>query len=382
VIKVAYVTTWDARDVHQWSGTGLSILRSLHADDIAIECIDRLEERHSLALKAKQLLRRGVFRETYLRGRSPVVTRGYADQIAVRLRHAAADIVFSPGTIPIAYLDCDKPIVFWTDATFAGLLDFYPTFSNLNSESVRDGNAAEQAALDRCALALYSSDWAAGTAVRHYSVDPRKIRVVPFGANLDNAPGLREVERFIDARPTGRCKLLFLGVDWFRKGGDIVLEAARRLNLRGLQTELTVVGCHPVCDGALPGFVRPLGFISKSQPGGAQRIARLLAETHFLFIPSRADCTPIVFGEANAFGVPCLTCDIGGARTMVTDDVNGYAFPPESPVDDYCDYICGCMADRVRYRRMALDAFGQYETRINWRVAGQTVRNLIRELLH
>ena len=48
------------------------------------------------------------------------------------------------------------------------------------------------------------------------------------------------------------CKLLFIGSDWYRKGGDIAVEIAGSLNAMGLKTELTMLGGHMA--GDCPGF--------------------------------------------------------------------------------------------------------------------------------
>ncbi len=62
-------------------------------------------------------------------------------------------------------------------------------------------------------------------------------------------------------RPDERCRLLFVGVDWYRKGGDRAVEAARILNEGGLPTELHVVGsapdrrARPTLLGAVHGYV-------------------------------------------------------------------------------------------------------------------------------
>ena len=49
-------------------------------------------------------------------------------------------------------------------------------------------------------------------------------------------------QRMIEARPNDRCRLLFVGIGWERKGGDVAVEVARLLNDRGLPTELTMLG--------------------------------------------------------------------------------------------------------------------------------------------
>ena len=102
-----------------------------------------------------------VFKKNYLRDREPLTLRSYAKQVERQLSRIKPDIVFSPGTKPIAYLRTDKPIIFWADATFDGMVDFYPEFTNLCDETMRNGRAMEQAALSNCRLAIYASEWAA-----------------------------------------------------------------------------------------------------------------------------------------------------------------------------------------------------------------------------
>ena len=119
-----------------------------------------------------------------MRDREPLTLKSYAKQVESRLVRIKPDMVFSPGTKPIAYLRTDKPIIFWADATFDGMIDFYPEFTNLCDETLRDGQRMEQAALSNCRLAIYSSEWAAKTAIDNYDVDSRKVKVVPYGANL------------------------------------------------------------------------------------------------------------------------------------------------------------------------------------------------------
>lgn len=75
----------------------------------------------------------------------------------------------------MTYLECAQPIVFWVDATFAGLRDFYPENNNLCQESIKNGNTM-QLALDRCNLAIYASHWAAQIAIDNYKINPNKVK--------------------------------------------------------------------------------------------------------------------------------------------------------------------------------------------------------------
>ena len=70
---------------------------------------------YSALFRAKRMVKNIVFRKNYLRDREPLTLKSYARQIESFLGQIKPDVVFSPGTIPIAYLRTDIPIVFWTD---------------------------------------------------------------------------------------------------------------------------------------------------------------------------------------------------------------------------------------------------------------------------
>ncbi len=303
-MKLAYVTQYNSIDIKYWSGNVYYIAQSLIENNILLEYIYPLKEKYSFFFKGKQHLYKHLFSKKYFRDREPVILKSYAQQIAKKLSGRNIDIVFSPGTIPIAYLDCKQPIVFWTDATFAGMIDFYPDWKNLSKETIKNGNIMEKLSLDRCKLAVYSSEWAAQTAINYYKINPSKIKVIPFGANIECNRNLDDIKEIINLRPSNKCKLLFLGVDWLRKGGDVALKVAEELNKSGLETELTIVGCKPIINKPLTNFVKTLGFISKKTKKGRSEINNLLAKSHFLILPSRAESFGIVFCVTNTLGAP------------------------------------------------------------------------------
>jgi len=378
-LRIAYVTTYDARDVHAWSGTGNAITECLIHAGFGLDFVGlREREPARLLTRAAKLAYRAAGTRL-LREREPLVSRGYAAQAARRLRSVDHDIVFSPGTVPIGYLATTRPIVFWTDATFDGMVDYYESFTGLSRRTLRNGHALEQNALDRCHLALYSSEWAANSALELYRVDPRKVHVVPFGANVSDPPSRDEVMAAIQTRDPERCHLLFVGVDWDRKGGEVAVAAAEMMNRAGKPTDLHVVGCVP--PRRLPDFVRVHGFISKREPAGRQRLADLYASAHFVIGPSDADCSPIAFAESCCYGVPVLAANTGGVGTVVRDGVNGRLLPPGASGDAYARIALGIMEDPDEYRQLALGARREYETRLNWDAAGARVRQLITALI-
>jgi glycosyltransferase involved in cell wall biosynthesis len=301
--------------------------------------------------------------------------QSHARQIARQLKKLSVQAVLAPSTNTIAYLDCQPPIVLWTDALYAGLLGFMEKFSAHSATTVEHANLLTQAALSRVRLAIFSSDWAARSALELYGVSKDKVAVVPFGANIECSHTLYDIKSLLRLRLPSLIKLLFIGEDWQRNGGDIVLKVAAALHEAGHPVNVDLVGCTPPKDVSIPGYIT-----CHANNKDAAKISQLMREAHFLFVPSRAEPYDVVFCEANAFGVPCLTSLVGGIGTIVKDNVNGMKFAFESNVTHYCDYIIHLMQNYSEYEELALASFNEYETRLNWRTSTGTVKQLIAEL--
>ncbi len=397
-MQLAYVTTQDILNISSWvttnyrvgnCGAAYHLAKTLESQSISIDYIKLLaSQRSSIATITTRLKTRfyqKLFKRAYAHWAEPLVVREYASKISRELSILNSDVVLSPeskGILPIAYLKCKQPIVVWVDTTLAGLIDFYPPpFNNFCNETKKNIYAMEKAGLERCNLVIFLSDWAAKTAIKTYEIEPSKIRVVPWGANLEGDKTEEDINSIVEAKDRSPCKILFVGVDWFRKGGDTAIKVAQELNQMGVNTELLLAGSQPITNEPLPNFVKNLGFINKYTDEGISKMNRLFCESHFLIMPSRADCSPHVLPEANSFGLPCLATDIGGIPTIIKDDVNGKTFSLNASISEYCNYIASLMADYKEYKKLAYSSFNEYKTRLNWAVAGQTANQLISELL-
>jgi glycosyltransferase involved in cell wall biosynthesis len=383
-MKLAYVTTYDAKTLkgsNEWSGTGYYIAQSLKNQLISVDYIGPLED--PVTFKAVYKIKRHYYEifhhKNYQKDADPLTLKNYAHHISKKLEHTKSDLVFSATANPIAYLECDRPIAFWADGTFANIQNFYPQYSHLPEEVIQDWHQMEKLALQKSKLAIYSSDWAAQSAINDYAADPSKVKVVPFGSNTDSPFNSETIKDVISSRKSDHCKLLFLTVDWERKGGNIAFQVAKKLNQSGLRTELTVVGCQPQIEEPRPDFVKALGFISKSTNAGKKKIQELILDSHFLILPTLADCTPIVLCEANSLGVPCLSTNVGGIPTIIRNGFNGQLFAQNADITEYCDYITRLFDNYSDYQNLASSSFNEYQWRLNWSVAGKTVKDFLLE---
>jgi glycosyltransferase involved in cell wall biosynthesis len=378
-MRVAYVTSYDAGNIASWSGTGYFIWKSLADRGINVELIGSLPMPASLqlVLHLKQVYHQKISRDLYLPHHDLAVAKSYARTVRQKLSSLGnIDAVVCPGTIPVAFLPGNIPLVTVSDATHRRLFNSYPGYEGLCLATVNDGDRIEQAAIRRAAASVYASNWAATSAVQDYQAVPDKVHVVPFGANLDRPPSRAEAIRAVEERPFDVLKLLFIGVEWKRKGGPAVMDVVRHLVARNCPVHLTIVGCEPeISPGEAP-YVTLRGVIKKT-PQGQQEICDLIKQSHFLIVPSEAECYGMVYCEAAAFGVPCIARRVGGVPTIVRDNVNGRLFDPVQPAEEIAGWIIQTFSDRDAYRQMAWSSREEYETRLNWSVAGEKLERII-----
>jgi glycosyltransferase involved in cell wall biosynthesis len=377
---LAYVTTYDSTDPTLWAGTGYYIARALERQGFTLLRIGPLRERQRHWNKLRQVLYQRLLGRALHRDREPAVLDGFADQItaAIALRDVRA--IVSPGAVPIANLKTNLPIVVWADATYGGIVDFYRWEAPPSARSRRLGNAMEQRALDACAAVVFASDWAADSARQLYHIPDSKLHVIPYGANIVQAPDPSAIDAAIDARPQDRCRLLFIGTGWQRKGGDVAIQVAQKLVAAGLPTDLAIVSADAPDPSELPPVARRVAFIDKRTSQGQTAFADLLSSSHFLLHPARADALGIVLAEASAFGVPSITTQVGGIPTLIRDGVNGRLFTPDDP-DAMAHAIQNLMRDPVAYRALCRSAHAEYQRRLNWDVAGARMKSLLDRLI-
>jgi glycosyltransferase involved in cell wall biosynthesis len=357
----------DPSDDDTWSGTPKNLAASLQRGGHRVTTIGPLPPIETLWPRMKAQCYRRILGQDYVTIRDPAAVRARAPQANKMLReHADVDAVIALHPADAAYLQSPAPLIFVHDATWHQLLDFYPRYARrrLAKETINGGHELDRLAIGNCDTAIYSSRWSAQSAVFDCGLSADKATVHPFGANLASAHGDGELEQAISLRGRGPCRLLFVGIDWFRKGGDIAVAIARQLRDRGVAVELQLVGCDAPVEN--DDVVRKVGFLSKKDPAQAAHLARLFLQADFLLLPSRADCTPIVLSEAAANGVPVVATQVGGVGELVQSGTWGMTFRPGAPPSDFAGWIQQTFVSRGAYEKMASAARQDYDKRLNW----------------
>ncbi|GGG12431.1 glycosyltransferase family 4 protein [Pontibacter amylolyticus] len=377
-MNITYISDYDASDVNNWSGLGHFISKALSNQEAKLDFINQHKRNLGFMINSRKLIYKVLGKSLDL-SREPEVVKKVSAQTS-KLIKPNTNVIFSPSSIPVALLETTKPKVFYTDATFAGMIGFYEGFSKLDPKAVVKANFLEQQAMDSAQLIIYSSDWAAQSAIQHYNVNPSKIKIVPFGANIDSERSWEDVKAITNSKNRTECNLLFIGVDWKRKGGDVAIKITELLNNMGLKTRLHLVGNNNIPEQSLPEYITNHGFISKASEIGRDKLTELFINSHFLLLPTKADCTPIVFSEANSFGLPVISTTVGGIPTIITENVNGKTFSPNSGTQEWSNYIYSSFNNHTRYNDLCLSSYGEYQKRLNWKKAGKEIMGYLKLL--
>jgi len=377
--RIAYLTQGDPRDKCAWSCSLYYIGQALEQHCGAVSYIGPLPLPapglpDRIRAKSSQLLRK----RRYLHETNPRAARACGQQAARKLAVAAGvsrpDVIVAVASeAAIAFLETETPIVLVGDTTYAQLVEYFPYYTRLTARSLREIDTIGQRVFANVRASILSSEWAARFIIDHYHVDPRHVYIVPFGVNLDTIP--RPALANARAR-SDLCRLLFMGVEWQRKGGDIAYQTLLALRAKGIDAELIVCGCTPPAQlGHQHMTVIP--FLNKNDPRQQQQLEQLFITAHFLLLPTRADCAPNVFREASAFGLPVITTDTGGVSGIIRDGENGYMLPLSARGDDYAALIARIYGDEEHYTRIVQSSRAAFEQRLNWDAWGRSIHDIL-----
>jgi len=335
-MRIAFVSDVDPYDRAAFSGSTYQILQLILATGAKVEVLGPMMDNWRFnAIRLSTIPQRALGRGVAW-PKHPFLIEACARKVDAAARRIKPDIIFSPGSNAIAYSNFLKPTIFWSDAPFAAMVDYYPwpQFQNLTPESRQYGMAADTRALRYSVAAIYRSSWGRDFAIREHNADPQRVHVLPLPGNLFRRWSLEEIERLVPGRLKSPWKIFFSGVDWVRKGGDHAVAVINELVALGQPCELYVAGTHPPPEAmAQANFpLHAMGRLNLNNSESRTYLCNLLQESTFFIVPTTAEALGLVFCEALSAGVPAIGRATGGVPDAVMDGKTGFLIQPgEAP---------------------------------------------------
>ena len=161
------------------------------------------------------------------------------------------------------------------------------------------------------------STWASTSIIDDYGVDPARVRTIPPGVDIE------KWGTTADRGGSGRFRVLFVGGDFARKGGELLLQA-----FAGLSSKAEL---YLVTKTEIPNMDR-VHVINDLEPNDP-RLIKLFGQADVFVLPSRAETFGIAAVEASAAGLPVVASRVGGLTDIVIDGETGFL----GPVDDVAE---------------------------------------------
>lgn len=162
------------------------------------------------------------------------------------------------------------------------------------------------------------SAWAKNGLIDGYQVSADKISVIPPGVFV--RAWQRSTPRGVN---NGSVKVLFVGGDFERKGGQMLLEAFR--HLRAEPRYAKRIELHLVTKAVVA--TEPQVFVYNDMLPNSAALKALFHDCDIFCLPTAGDCLPMVLSEAGAAGLPLVATAVGAIAEIVQPEFSGFLIP-------------------------------------------------------
>lgn len=373
-MKIGFYSAEPLEDKKNWSGTMFKMYEQMLVQGYEVVWVPKVQftEKEEKRFKLIEKCFNKIFKRGYNRHLFIYKAKIAAKRLEKNLKDLKLDVLFNPTQVnDFAYLRTDIPVIYLNDANIAQLLNYYHYYSGFGILSKIETRYLEKKALQNSSYAIFSSDWASNFAVDFYGIHKAKVKTIKFGANII-VPQTIEFNKNTD-----EFTFLFLAVDWIRKRGMLAFESLKILREKGYPVKMLIVGCNPEIEAD---WVTIIPFLNKNNPDEFKQIQQHLLNSHFLFVPTKADCTPIAFCEAAGYGLPVISTNTGGVSAHVIHGYNGLLLSPEAQANDYANEIEKLLQSPKKIKEYSENARILYDKELNWDNWGNEFSKILKQL--
>jgi glycosyltransferase involved in cell wall biosynthesis len=185
--------------------------------------------------------------------------------------------------------------------------------------------------------------------ISDYDVAPGRVTVVGGGVCFRSLP--------VATGPARERSILFVGREFERKGGDVLLAAFRTVREQMPDAVLHIVG------SSSPG--RAPGVVTHGRISDRGHMARLYAGARVFCLPSHYEPFGLVLTEAMAHGVPCVGTSVQSIPEILGHGQAGLLVPPGAP-EPLADALLRLLGDDALARRVGLAGRRWIEENFTW----------------
>lgn len=209
------------------------------------------------------------------------------------------------------------------------------------------------------------SDHVGRSLTELYGIDAGRVVRVNAGANLEQLPPSPR------PAPAGDKTILFVGVEWERKGGPELLEAFQSLPRRHGDARLLIVGVAPALDATRCEII---GRVP------AEKMGDYYARAAIFCLPTRIESFGIAFIEAMMHSVAVAAPRHGAMPDYIKEKETGVLFTPGDS-RDICRALTWLLDHPSERQAMAARGLATVRAAYTWDAVGRRLRaEIVRSL--
>jgi len=203
--------------------------------------------------------------------------------------------------------------------------------------------------------------------INDYDIESKKVVNVGYGITIDFIP---EVSKVYDGKT-----ILFIGKDFKRKGGLVLLEAFQKVREEIKDAKLIIVGpSEDIYNIKKPG-VELLGSIENRE-----MVKNLYEKASIFAMPSFCEPFGLVFLEAMGYRLPCIGATVDAMPEIIENGKTGFLVPP-GDVNSLTDKILTLLNNVELSKNMGINGYERLKLKFRWESVGEKIDHYLKECL-
>ncbi|MDE3106229.1 MAG: glycosyltransferase family 4 protein [Acidobacteriota bacterium] len=353
-----------------WSGLMVHLLPALERAGCLQQALSvKVPPLHNSLLLAKNFARdRGVWRKHYY---FDPAYRAALTRAAGRLPLQAQVCLQIGMMMSLPEVFPTHPCMAYNDGNLAELLDSGFGLQGVSARRIDQAMRYEQEVAQRLDRVLTFSEHLRQSFIHNYHLDPARVIVVGAGINLSSLPPENPDKRYDTPR------ILFVGKEFERKGGLVLLQAFRAVRAALPTAELHIAG--PLSLPEVPEGVVFHGHLSKADPQQRAKLEQLYRESTLFTLPSLYEPFGIAPLEAMLFQLPCVVTRAWALQEMVTPGFNG-DLAEKGSAEDLATKLIALLREPDQLREMGKRGRQMVLERYTWETVGANFRAVLNGL--
>lgn len=279
------------------------------------------------------------------------------------------DVIFQISGMFAPILDyqyLEYPFVTFNDYTMA-LCKKYPDWASHQSQ-LQDWLAIERKLYENAKFIFTCSENTRNSFINDYGIKAKKIISVRYGVALED---IIDMPKTYDGKT-----ILFVGKDFKRKGGYVLLEAFKKVREEIDDAKLIIVGTDRNASVVKQPGVDMLGYLHDIND-----LHDLYKQASLFVMPSFCEPFGLVFLEAMKYKLPCIGSTVDAMSEIIEDGGTGFLVPP-GDVNLLADRIIKLLNDANLSAEMGNRGFNILKQKFRWDNLGDNIDFYLRKCIN